>query len=121
MNRVVHFELGAVDPARAVEFYKSVFGWEAQRFGAAEYWLMKTGTAPEPGIDGGIMRHKDSAPRTVNSIAVDSVDDYAVKIEAHGGKVVVPKMTIPGVGYVVYCNDTEGNIFGIFQADHSVQ
>jgi len=30
-------------------------------------------------------------------------------------------MTIPGVGHVVYCKDTEGNIFGIFQADHSAQ
>jgi uncharacterized protein len=121
MNRVVHFELGAVDPARAVEFYKSVFGWEAQRYGTEEYWLMKTGASPEPGIDGAILRNKDSQPRTVNSIAVDSVDDSARKVEEHGGQIVVPKMTIPGVGYVVYCKDTEGNIFGIFQADHSVK
>jgi len=121
MNRVVHFELGAVDPGRAVEFYQSVFGWEAQRFGAEEYWLMKTGSAPEAGIDGAILRNKDSQPRTVNSISVDSVDDFALKVEGHGGQVVVPKMTIPGVGHVVYCKDTEGNIFGMFQADHSVK
>jgi uncharacterized protein len=121
MNRVVHFELGAVDPARAVEFYKSVFGWEAQRFGTEEYWLMKTGSSPELGIDGAILRNKDSQPRTVNSIAVDSVDDSARKVEEHGGQVVVPKRTIPGVGYVVYCKDTEGNIFGIFQANHFVK
>jgi uncharacterized protein len=121
MNRVVHFELGAVDPARAVEFYKSVFGWGAQRFGTEEYWLMTTGSSPEPGIDGAILRNKDSQPRTVNSIAVDSVDDSARKVEEQGGQIVVPKMTIPGVGYAVYCKDTEGNIFGIFQADHSVK
>jgi uncharacterized protein len=121
MNRVIHFELGAVDPARAVEFYKSVFGWEAQRFGTEEYWLIRTGSSPEPGIDGAVLRNKDSQPRTVNSIAVDSVDDFARKVEEHGGKVVVPKMIIPGVGYLAYCNDTEGNIFGIFQADHSVK
>jgi predicted enzyme related to lactoylglutathione lyase len=121
MNRVVHFELGAVDPARAVEFYKSVFGWEAQRFGTEEYWLMKTGSSPGPGIDGAILRNKDSQPRTVNTIGVDSVDNFAHKVEEHGGQVVVPKMTIPGVGHVVYCKDTEGNIFGIFQADHSAK
>jgi predicted enzyme related to lactoylglutathione lyase len=119
MNRVIHFELGAVDPTRAVEFYKSVFGWEAQRYGTEEYWLMKTGTQPEPGIDGAVLRNKDSQPRTVNSIAVDSVDDAARKIEEHGGQVVVPKRTIPGVGHVVYCKDTEGNIFGIFHSDHT--
>jgi uncharacterized protein len=120
MNRVVHFELGAVNTARAVEFYKNVFGWEAQQWGGPqEYWLMKTGSAPKPGIDGAILRNKDSAPRTVNSIGVTSVDEYATRVESHGGKVVVPKMSIPNVGYVAYCQDTEGNIIGLFQADSS--
>ena len=121
MNRVVHFELGAVDPARAVEFYKNVLGWEAQKWGAEEYWLMKTGSSPEPGIDGAILRNKDSQPRTVNSIQVSSIEEYTGKVEQHGGQVVVPKMTIPTVGYVAYCKDTEGNIFGIYQPDHSAQ
>ncbi len=26
-------------------------------------------------------------------------------------------MTIPGVGYVVYCTDPGGQVFGIFQSD----
>jgi uncharacterized protein len=26
-------------------------------------------------------------------------------------------MAIPGVGYLVYCQDTEGNTFGMMQAD----
>ena len=58
---------------------------------------------------------------TYNSIDVQSVDEYAAKVEKSGGKVVVPKMTIPGVGYVAYCQDTEGNVFGIYQADRSVR
>ncbi|MGC2109653.1 MAG: VOC family protein [Candidatus Korobacteraceae bacterium] len=117
MNRVVHFELGAVDPQRAVEFYKNVFGWQAQQWGGEEYWLMKTGSSPEMGIDGAVLRNKDSQPRTVNSISVSSIEEYAAKVEQHGGKVVVPKMTVPTVGYLAYCNDPEGNIFGIFQPD----
>ena len=121
MSRVVHFELGAVDPVRAVEFYKNVFGWEAQKWGKEEYWLMKTGAPDDKGIDGAILRNKDSQPRTVNSIAVSSIEEYAGKVEQHGGKVVVPKMTIPTVGYLAYCNDTEGNIFGIFQPDGAAQ
>jgi predicted enzyme related to lactoylglutathione lyase len=117
MNRVVHFELGAVDPARAVEFYRNVFGWQAQKWGEEEYWLMKTGSTPDMGIDGAILRNKDSQPRTVNSISVRSIEEFAARVEQHGGKVVVPKTTIPTVGYLAYCNDTEGNIFGIFQSD----
>ena len=76
---------------------------------------MRTGSAPEPGIDGAVLRNKDSAPRTVNSIGVSSVDDYASKVESHGGKLVIPKMSIPNVGYLAYCQDTEGNIIGLFQ------
>jgi predicted enzyme related to lactoylglutathione lyase len=28
-------------------------------------------------------------------------------------------MSIPNIGYVAYCQDTEGNIIGLFQADGS--
>ena len=37
----------------------------------------------------------------------------------NGGTVVVPKMPIPGVGWLVYAKDTEGNIFGVHQEDTS--
>ncbi len=41
------------------------------------------------------------------------------KIVANGGTIVVPKMPIPGVAWLVYAKDTEGNIFGIHQEDAS--
>jgi predicted enzyme related to lactoylglutathione lyase len=39
------------------------------------------------------------------------------KIVEAGGKVLTPKMAVPGVGYMSYCKDTEGNVFGIMQND----
>jgi predicted enzyme related to lactoylglutathione lyase len=39
------------------------------------------------------------------------------KITAAGGKVITPKMAVPGVGWMAYCLDTEGNQFGIMQSD----
>lgn len=30
---------------------------------------------------------------------------------------ISPKRAIPGVGYQAYCQDTEGNVFGIDQED----
>jgi predicted enzyme related to lactoylglutathione lyase len=122
MNRVIHFEFGAVVPERAAKFYSTVFGWEVSNWpGPEEYWLVKTGPHNEPGIDGGIMRHKDAMPRTVNTIGVASVEEFAQKVAQNGGQVVVPKMAIPGVGYQIYCQDTEGNLFGIHQADPSAR
>jgi predicted enzyme related to lactoylglutathione lyase len=63
------------------------------------------------------MRHQDGAPRTVNTIGVDDLEDAVQKVESAGGKVVVPKMPIPGVGWLVYCTDTEGMLFGIHKED----
>jgi predicted enzyme related to lactoylglutathione lyase len=122
MHRVIHFELGVQETERAVKFYKEVFGWEIKKWGGPEeYWLVTTGPEEQPGINGGIMRHKDGNPRTVNTIGVSSVDDFAEKTIRCGGKVVVPKMAIPGVGYQAYCQDTEGNLFGIHQSDPSAK
>ena len=121
MNRVIHFELGAADPERAAEFYRAAFGWQIAKWdGPAPYWMVTTGGEGEPGINGGIMRHQDGGARTVNTIAVDSIEDAVAKVEAAGGKLVVPKMAIPKIGWQVYCTDTEGNIFGIHQSDSSV-
>lgn len=117
-NRPIHFELGVVQPERAVQFYESVFGWKAMKWdGPMPYWLVTTGPEGEPGINGGIMIHQDSQPRTVNTIGVESVDDFAAKVVAAGGQVVAPKMAIPGIGWQAYCLDTEGNLFGIHQMD----
>ena len=119
MPRVVHFEISADDPQRAAAFYGKVFGWGIHKWdGPQDYWLVKTGEAGEPGIDGGLFKRQGPVGH-VNSVQVDSVDAYADKVKAAGGKVVVPRMAIPGVGYLVYCQDTEGSVFGLYQPDRS--
>ena len=121
-NRVVHFEFGAVEPERAAKFYSEVFGWKTSKFpGPEEYWLVVTGPDGEPGINGGIMRHKDAQPRTINTIQVDSIEEAIKKIEAAGGTICVPKMAIPGVGWLAYGQDTEGNLFGIHVQDRNAK
>ena len=36
---------------------------------------------------------------------------------AAGGTVAVPKMAIKGVGWLAYCKDPEGNIFGLMPSN----
>ena len=121
MPRVVHFELAVDDSSRAIAFYQNVFGWKAAQWGDEPYWMLTTGEAGQPGIDGAFTSPRENWPALVNILDVASADDTTAAIEANGGKVVVPKMPIPGVGYVAYCQDTEGNIFGIMQDDPTVQ
>jgi predicted enzyme related to lactoylglutathione lyase len=122
MNRVVHFEFDVENPDRTAKFYSEVFGWKISNWGGpVNYWLISTGPKEDAGIDGAFMlrseRGENLGKGALNTIEVPSVDEYIKKIEKSGGKTVSPKMPIPGVGYMAYCKDTEGNTFGIMHND----
>ena len=118
MPRVVHFEIEADQPKRAIKFYETVFGWRIQKWeGPIEYWLIMTGKEDEPGIDGGLSKRTEGTPATVNTIDVPSVDEYIKKVESSGGTIVRPKMAVPGVGWMAYFTDPDGNMFGMMQED----
>jgi uncharacterized protein len=127
MARVVHFEIHAENPERAVAFYQTLFGWEFKKWdGPMEYWLITTGKESEPGINGGLVKRMGPPPidgQAVNAyvctVNVDVIDDTIARIGAAGCPIVLPKMAIPGVGWLAYFKDTEGNIVGAMQADPS--
>jgi predicted enzyme related to lactoylglutathione lyase len=123
MPRVIHFEISANDPERAVKFYSDVFGWNIDKWGGpVDYWLISSESNNEPGINGAIFKHPGSVDANIiNTIGVPSIEEFIQKIEENGGKVIRPKMAIPGIGYHAYCKDTEGNIFGIMQDDPSAK
>lgn len=118
-SRVAHFEIPCDNPEKVMNFFKEVFGWKFKQFGNEQYWLAMTGDDNEPGIDGGIMKKRDPKQPIVNSINVDDIDDAVKKVEKVGGKIVVPKMPIPTVGWLAYFTDPDGNIHGIYQHDPS--
>jgi len=117
MAKVIHFEIPADNPERAVKFYKEVFGWKIDKWGAVDYWLVTAGEDKEPGINGAIGKRNENLRVTTDTISVASFEDAVKKIGEAGGKVLMPKMAVPGVGYMTYCKDTEGNAFGIMQTD----
>jgi uncharacterized protein len=123
MPRVVHFDMTAQDPERATKFYRDVFGWSFEKWsGPMEYWMANTGSEKQPGINGGFSRRQGGQPAgTHNTIDVPSIEEYSAKVGKAGGKLLNPKMAIPGVGYFALCQDTEGNTFGIIQFDQGAK
>ena len=126
MPRPVHFEIHADDPQRAIAFYQNVLGWSFKKFegGPKPYWLVTTGAEGTPGINGGL--HPRIGPKPVEgqaviawvcTVGVDNVDTYITNATKAGASLCVPKMPIPGVGWLAYVTDTEGNIFGLLQTD----
>lgn len=126
MPRVVHFEISADNPERAVKFYEKVFGWTIKKWeGPMEYWHITTGK-DEPGIDGAIMKRQhpltgnDDIIAYICTVSVDSIAAYTDKVEANGGQIIQSKTTIPGIGWFAQCKDTEGNVFGLMHENPSV-
>jgi uncharacterized protein len=123
MPRPVHFEIHAEDPERAQRFYEAMFGWRISLWGESGYRIVETG-ADGAGINGGLMQRRGPGPAGDEPVAawictvdVEDVDAFAARAEAHGGAIAVPRMAIPGVGWLLYAKDTEGNIFGMMQQD----
>ncbi len=120
MSRVIHFEIHADDPERCVQFYEKAFGWKTTKWeGPHDYWLVTTGPNSEPGIDGGIMKRTEPSAATYNTVGVQNLDETITKVREAGGTQIMDKMAIPGVGWLAYFKDTEGNIFGAMQPDRS--
>jgi uncharacterized protein len=124
-NRIIHFEIHAANPERAVAFYQSLFDWNVTKWpGPMDYWLITTGPDGTPGINGGLMLRRGPAPaegQPVNAYVctaeVADVDASVAKALANGGTMALPKMPVPGIGWLAYVKDTEGNILGLMQHD----
>jgi len=121
-HTIIHFEIPADDVEKLRKFYSDLFGWKIERTpGPMEYFIIETvpvdekGMPLRPGVNGGMLKRQNPQHRPVNYIAVESVDNYAIKIEQLGGKIIVPKMEIPGIGWWAFALDPEGNQFAIME------
>ncbi|HEV7648425.1 MAG TPA: VOC family protein [Actinophytocola sp.] len=123
MPRPVHFEIHATDPQRVATFYEQAFGWKIEQWGDQPYWLITTGDT-NPGIDGGIVPRPGPAPAAdapvssfVNTIDVPDLDATRAAINDAGGTIALDKHAVPGVGWLAYFKDPDGNVFGAMQPD----
>jgi predicted enzyme related to lactoylglutathione lyase len=118
-----------MDPERAMKFYKELLGWRFTKWdGPLDYWLIHTGPEAAPGIDGGLMRRRGGPPvegAALNAfgctVETPNVDDLVSRVPALGGHIVVPKVAVPGVGWLAYAKDPEGNVFGFMQVDPTAE
>jgi uncharacterized protein len=125
-NGVAHFEIPADDPEKLVEFYKSLFGWNIQKFdmGGMAYYMVSTvpsndqGMPSEPGaINGGIFKRQAPDQKPLNYVTVESVDDYVKKAKSLGATSTMDKMAVPGMGWFAQLIDPQGNPFAVWQDD----
>lgn len=115
MSKVVHFELPANNPEELMKFFGTVFGWTFNNWDGQEYWLTDAGEGV--GIGGAITKRRDADETVVNAIGVADIDKAADSVTANGGEIISPKIAVPGMGYVRYFKDPEGNMHSMWQPD----
>ena len=105
-HTIVFFEIPADNVAKMKDFYKAVFDWKVidvpgQDIDYSIFHTVPTdekGMLKEPGVNGGLYKRKDPSQVPVNYIQVESIEDYLDKAVRNGGKVLMAKMAVPGMG-----------------------
>jgi predicted enzyme related to lactoylglutathione lyase len=125
-TNLAHFAINADDLKRARSFYENVFGWNFQPWGPPGFFQVFTGDKNNPGVQGAMQQRRELVKgERMNgfecTISVESIDRVAAAVEANGGKIVMNKVTITGVGTLIFFKDPEGNFAGAMQYDRNAE
>jgi uncharacterized protein len=115
-NVISWFEIPATDLDRATQFYETIFGITLTPMDTPEIRLrmfpledMMTGVGGALADSKGFHKPSSTDGPLIYLNANPDVQNVLDKVEAAGGKIVVPKMEIPGYGYMGVFIDSEGN------------
>jgi predicted enzyme related to lactoylglutathione lyase len=112
MPTIVHFEIPSDNIERSRRFYNELFGWNIEQFSGSEkmpdgmeYWMITTtDDKGNKAVGGGMMKRQNPQQQGItNYINVKSVQEQSSKVEQLGGKVMMPKTPVPGMGYFAVC------------------
>jgi len=109
---IVHIEFSADDPNSAGNFYSKLFGWEIQQMPEMNYAMFD----PGEGVGGGLNPVQEDYPAgtVIVYVGTDDIEAMLKRVAELGGKTVVPKSEIPGMGWFALFNDPTGNMIGLF-------
>ena len=117
-NALAHFSINADNIDRARAFYERVFGWKFAAWGPPGFYQIEGCGQVMGALQG--RRELKTGTRTIGfecTISVPSIDAVEKSVKAGGGKVVLARSVIVGVGTLMFFEDPEGNVFGAMQYD----
>ena len=125
-NKMTHFAIHIDDIDRAKTFYDEVFDWGFQSYGQSDFLQIKADKTESGELIGALQSRKYSpVPEKIIGLectmGVENVDDILEKVKTNGGQLIMPKRTIPYVGWIAKILDTEGNLICVMQYDNSAR
>ena len=118
---IIWFEIPADKPARAKKFYGKLFGWKINPFpGMPDYQHIDTGGA-DASPDGGLMKRMHPGHTITTYVNVPSVIRAMAKVRQLGGKICRRRTAVPQMGYFAICQDTEKNVFAVWEINRNAK
>lgn len=115
-TNVAHVAINADDVDATKRFYEAVFGWRFEPWGPPDFFqVARDDDASGPMVALQARRELDPGLRITGfecTVAVEDVDAAAKAVIASGGKLLMEKTTIAGVGDLIFFADPSGNVCG---------
>jgi uncharacterized protein len=112
---VAHVAINADDVEASLRFYGALFGWEFEPYGPPSFLRMQGESGPIVALQ----QRRDLGGVRMSglecTVAVDDVDAVAAAVVEHGGRIVMERATVPGVGDLIFFEDPSGNVAGAMQ------
>lgn len=119
MAHVAHFSINADDLDRAKAFYGAAFGWTCRAYGPPGFYMIEGASGPGA-MFASLQQRREIVPGKATfglecTLAVDNSEAAEAAILDAGGKIVMPRAILPGVGKLFFFEDTEGNVIGAME------
>jgi predicted enzyme related to lactoylglutathione lyase len=112
---IAHLAINADDPEASLRFYEALFGWRFEPGGQPGFFRMEREAGPIVALQ----QRRDIGGVRMNgfecTVEVDDVGGVAEAVAANGGRLVMERTTIPGVGELIFFEDPSGNVAGAIQ------
>jgi hypothetical protein len=134
--RIAHFAINAENLDETRSFYEAVFGWTFHAWGPPGFFQIHADgergleVGPRGGdhtrVVGALQARRDliDGTKTVGfecTFAVDDVDATAKLVTDNGGRIIMEKTTITGVGDLIWFEDPAGNAVGAMRYDPAAE
>jgi len=110
-------ELSTPDPAKAIAFYESVFGYTHQDMDMGEHGMYHVIQTPDGRARGGVMKlpHPDAPPMWMPYVRVENADAIASRVAPLGGRLLMPPSDMAEVGRIGMLVDPMGAALGFIK------
>ncbi len=125
MAHLAHFSINADDIDRARKFYSDAFGWTYAAYGPPGFYMIE-GAGDPSSLFASLQTRRNIVPDKPIfgfecTLAVDDSEQAEGAVIKAGGKIVMPRSVIAGVGTLFFFEDTEGNIVGAMEYDRNAR